>query len=50
MSGARDLVLRAGYTELLGELKARVRAARTKVLRTVNTQLIELNWAMGTHW
>ncbi|WP_258229016.1 hypothetical protein [Arthrobacter sp. HMWF013] len=45
MSDARDLALPSGYTELLGELKDRVRAARTKALRTVNTQLIELYWS-----
>jgi predicted nuclease of restriction endonuclease-like (RecB) superfamily len=43
----RDLALPTGYTALLGELKDRVRAARTKALRTVNTQLIELYWSIG---
>lgn len=43
----RDLVLPTGYTDLLGELKTRVRAARTTALRTVNTQLIELYWSIG---
>jgi predicted nuclease of restriction endonuclease-like (RecB) superfamily len=47
MTDARDLALPTGYTDLLGELKARVRAARTKALRTVNTQLIELYWSIG---
>lgn len=30
MTDARGLALPAGYTDLLGELKTRVRAARTK--------------------
>jgi predicted nuclease of restriction endonuclease-like (RecB) superfamily len=47
MTQPRDLDLPTGYTELLGELKNRVRAARTKALRTVNTQLIELYWSIG---
>jgi hypothetical protein len=47
MTDARDLALPTGYTELLGELKNRVRAARTTALRTVNTQLIELYWSIG---
>jgi hypothetical protein len=37
MTEARDLALPSGYTDLLGELKNRVRAARTQALRTVNT-------------
>lgn len=47
MTDARDLTLPSGYTDLLGELKTRVRAARTQALRTVNTQLIELYWSIG---
>jgi predicted nuclease of restriction endonuclease-like (RecB) superfamily len=47
MTDARDLALPTGYTDLLGELKKRVRAARAKALRTVNTQLIELYWSIG---
>jgi predicted nuclease of restriction endonuclease-like (RecB) superfamily len=47
MASARDLALPADYTDLLGELKNRVRAARTTALRTVNTQLIELYWSVG---
>ncbi|WP_205630663.1 DUF1016 N-terminal domain-containing protein [Pseudarthrobacter sulfonivorans] len=47
MTDARDLALPAGYTDLLGELKNRVRAARTQALRTVNTQLVELYWSIG---
>ena len=47
MTEPRDLALPTGYTDLLGELKDRVRAARTTALRTVNTQLIELYWAIG---
>jgi hypothetical protein len=41
MTDARDLALPSGYTDLLGELKDRVRAARTQAIRTVNTQLID---------
>jgi predicted nuclease of restriction endonuclease-like (RecB) superfamily len=47
MSDARDLALPTGYTDLLGELKNRVRAARIQALRTVNTQLVELYWSIG---
>jgi predicted nuclease of restriction endonuclease-like (RecB) superfamily len=47
MSDARDLALPTGYTDLLGELKNRVRAARIQALRTVNTQLIDLYWSIG---
>ncbi|WP_211882923.1 PDDEXK nuclease domain-containing protein [Pseudarthrobacter albicanus] len=47
MTEDRDLALPTGYTDLLVELKTRVRAARTKALRTVNTQLIELYWSIG---
>lgn len=47
MTAPRDLALPTGYTDLLGELKHRVRAARTTALRTVNTQLIELYWSIG---
>src|SRR5688572_17291330 len=47
MAASRDLALPADYTDLLKELKTRVRAARTTALRTVNTQLIELYWSIG---
>lgn len=47
MTQPRDVALPTGYTDLLGGLKDRVRAARTKALRTVNTQLIELYWSIG---
>jgi len=47
MTDAPDLALPTGYNELLGGLKDRVRAARTKALRTVNAQLIELYWSIG---
>ena len=47
MTEPRDLALPTGYTELLGELKDRVKAARTRALRTVNTQLIDLYWSIG---
>lgn len=47
MTDARDLALPDGYTDLLGDLKNRVRAARTQAIRTVNTQLIGLYWSIG---
>jgi predicted nuclease of restriction endonuclease-like (RecB) superfamily len=47
MTDASDLALPNGYTDLLSELKNRVRAARIQALRTVNTQLIELYWSIG---
>ncbi|MDP9696190.1 UNVERIFIED_ORG: putative nuclease of restriction endonuclease-like (RecB) superfamily [Arthrobacter globiformis] len=47
MPDARNLALPASYAELLRELKNQVRAARTNALRTVNTQLIALNWSIG---
>jgi hypothetical protein len=47
MTDGRDIALPTGYTDLLGELKTRVRAARRTALRTVNTQLIELHWSIG---
>ncbi|KQQ92493.1 hypothetical protein ASF72_02065 [Arthrobacter sp. Leaf141] len=47
MTDARDLALPSDYGDLLGQLKERVRAARTKAIRTVNTQLIELYWSIG---
>ncbi|MDR6688303.1 putative nuclease of restriction endonuclease-like (RecB) superfamily [Arthrobacter sp. 1088] len=47
MTDSRELDLPFGYLDLLEDLKATVKAARTKVLRTVNTQLIELYWAIG---
>lgn len=47
MTEPSDLALPAGYTDLLGELKDRVRSARITALRTVNTQLIGLYWSIG---
>ena len=47
MTDSRDLDLPAGYTDLLEDLKATVKAARTRALRTANTQLIELYWTIG---
>lgn len=44
---SRDLDMPDGYTDLLEDLKATVKAARTKALRTINTQLIELYWTIG---
>lgn len=37
----------SGYDALLAGLKDRVRDARSTVLGTVNTQLIELYWLIG---
>ncbi|TQS88914.1 DUF1016 domain-containing protein [Arthrobacter sp. TS-15] len=47
MTDSRDLDMPDGYTDLLEDLKATVKAARIKALRTVNTQLIELYWTIG---
>ncbi|MFW0772263.1 PDDEXK nuclease domain-containing protein [Paenarthrobacter nitroguajacolicus] len=47
MTDSRDLDLPLGYLALLDDLKETVKAARTKALRTINTQLIELYWAIG---
>ncbi|WP_251044074.1 DUF1016 N-terminal domain-containing protein [Arthrobacter sp. ISL-48] len=47
MTDSPDLALPSGYTDLLGELKNRVRAARTQAIRTVNSQLIALYWSIG---
>ncbi|NQD86861.1 DUF1016 family protein [Paenarthrobacter sp. CM16] len=47
MTDSRDLDLPAGYLDLLEDLKATVKTARTRALRTINTQLIELYWAIG---
>ncbi|MBP2269265.1 putative nuclease of restriction endonuclease-like (RecB) superfamily [Pseudarthrobacter sp. PvP004] len=47
MTDLRTVDLPSGYAELLDGLKSTVRNARIKVLRTVNTQLIELYWTIG---
>ncbi len=47
MTVSRDVDLPGGYAHLLKELKKTVRGARTKALRTVNIQLIELYWTIG---
>ncbi|MBP2266319.1 hypothetical protein J3A64_001783 [Pseudarthrobacter sp. PvP004] len=47
MTDARDLALPDGYTDLLGDLKSRVRAARLQALRAVNTHLSGLYWSIG---
>ena len=36
-----------GHPELLEQLKPRVRAAQTKVVREANTELLRLYWAIG---
>lgn len=48
MTEPRDLTLPSSYRDVLEQLKDRVRAARTTALRTVNTQLIELYWTIGS--
>ena len=47
MTDSRDMDLPDGYVDLLEDLKATAKAARTKALRTINTQLIELYWTIG---
>lgn len=47
MIESRGLILPASYSDLLGQLKDRVRSARSAAVRTVNTQLIELYWSIG---
>lgn len=47
MIESRGLILPASYGDLLGQLKDRVRSARSAAVRTVNTQLIELYWSIG---
>ncbi|WP_026533727.1 PDDEXK nuclease domain-containing protein [Arthrobacter sp. H14] len=42
-----DIVLPDGYASTLDSLKRRVRDARVRAQRTVNTQLIELYWHIG---
>ena len=42
-----DLVLPDGYDQTLVALKVRVRDARLRAQRTVNTELIELYWSIG---
>ena len=46
MTDLRVIDLPGGYAELLDGLKTTVRDARIKVLRTDNTQLIALYWAI----
>lgn len=40
-------ILPAGYRELLGDLKARVRAAQIKAVVAANRELIQLYWDIG---
>jgi hypothetical protein len=47
LSAGRGTRCAGTEADLLSELKDRVRAARTKPLRAVNTQLIELYWSIG---
>lgn len=36
-----------GFAELLGQIKARVRASQVRALRAVNTEIIQLYWSIG---
>ena len=47
MADSRNIAIPTGDTDLLAEVKNRVRAARKQALRAVNTQLIELYWSIG---
>ena len=40
-------VLPAGYDELLGELKERVRKAQLRAALAVNSELVRLYWQIG---
>ena len=42
-----DLIVPAGYTELLAEIKAEVLAGRVRAARAVHTEVIELYWRIG---
>ncbi|MHA7278101.1 DUF1016 N-terminal domain-containing protein, partial [Arthrobacter sp. Hz1] len=42
-----DVVLPDGYSKTLDALRGRVRDARLRAQRTINTQLIELYWHIG---
>jgi len=43
----RELMLPPDYPALLADLKARVRAARYRVHRVVNTEMLTLYWQIG---
>jgi hypothetical protein len=42
-----ELALPADYAAVLSELKDRVRSARARTIRQVNTELISLYWTIG---
>ena len=42
-----DLLINTGYTDLLGEIKSRIRTAQYDALRAVNKELISLCWNIG---
>lgn len=44
MSGS---MVPAGYADLLSDLTAQVRAARTRATRIVNTEMLSLYWSIG---
>lgn len=39
--------LPTGYSDLLGEVKERIRSAQYEALRSVNKELISLYWDIG---
>ena len=42
-----DITNPAGYSQLLAQIKAEVRAGRARAARAVNTEVIELYWRIG---
>ncbi len=42
-----DELIENGYSELLGEIKTRIRTAQYEALRAVNKELIDLYWNIG---
>ncbi len=44
---ADQIAIPAGYSELLGEIKCRIRSAQIKAALAVNSELIRLYWSIG---
>ena len=42
-----DEIINTGYSDLLGEIKGRIRTAQYDALRAVNKELITLYWNIG---
>ena len=42
-----DELINTGYSDLLGEIKSRIRTAQYDALRAVNKELISLYWNIG---